>query len=87
LPRQAQDTNAEKTLFERHSLKKTITVSFFLSPRPILYYTVGLLVRSPDGADNYDIEANQTLAANLKGKLLLAHGTMDSNVPPENTMV
>jgi len=26
-------------------------------------------------------------AKNLKGKLLLAHGTMDSNVPPVNTML
>ena len=35
--------------------------------------------------DNYDVEANQTHAANLKGKLMLAHGGMDSNVPPYNT--
>jgi dipeptidyl aminopeptidase/acylaminoacyl peptidase len=45
----------------------------------------GLLVRGPNGSDSYDIEANQTLAKNLKGKLLLAHGTMDNNVPPDNT--
>ena len=45
----------------------------------------GLLTRNPDGTDNYDIEANQTLAKNLKGKLLLAHGLMDNNVPPYNT--
>jgi dipeptidyl-peptidase 4 len=44
----------------------------------------GLLVR--DGAaDNYAAEANQTHAANLKGRLLLAHGGMDGNVPPYNT--
>jgi dipeptidyl aminopeptidase/acylaminoacyl peptidase len=44
----------------------------------------GLLVR--DGADdNYAAEANQTHAANLRGKLLLAHGGMDGNVPPYNT--
>jgi dipeptidyl-peptidase-4 len=47
----------------------------------------GLLERKPDGTDNYDLEANQSLAGNLQGKLLLAHGTLDSNVPPENTMV
>jgi dipeptidyl aminopeptidase/acylaminoacyl peptidase len=47
----------------------------------------GLLVRKPDGTDNYDIEANQTHAKNLKGKLFLAHGTMDDNVPPVNTLV
>jgi dipeptidyl aminopeptidase/acylaminoacyl peptidase len=45
----------------------------------------GLLTRNPDGTDNYDAEANQSLAKNLKGKLLLAHGTMDNNVPPYNT--
>jgi dipeptidyl aminopeptidase/acylaminoacyl peptidase len=45
----------------------------------------GLLTRGPNGVDNYDVEANQTLAKNLKGKLLLAHGGMDNNVPPYNT--
>jgi dipeptidyl aminopeptidase/acylaminoacyl peptidase len=45
----------------------------------------GLLTKNPDGTDNYDAEANQSLAKNLKGKLLLAHGTMDNNVPPYNT--
>lgn len=47
----------------------------------------GLLVRNADGTDNYTVEANQTLAGNLKGKLLLAHGTMDNNVPPDNTLL
>jgi dipeptidyl aminopeptidase/acylaminoacyl peptidase len=46
-----------------------------------------MLVRKPDGTDNYDIEANQTHAKNLKGKLLLAHGMMDNNVPPYNTLL
>lgn len=46
----------------------------------------GLLKTNPDGTTNYDNQANQLLAKNLKGKLLLAHGTMDSNVPPNNTM-
>jgi dipeptidyl aminopeptidase/acylaminoacyl peptidase len=45
----------------------------------------GLLVRNPDGSDNYAVEANQLQAQNLKGKLLLAHGTLDNNVPPGNT--
>lgn len=45
----------------------------------------GLLVRNPDGSDNYAAEANQLQAKNLKGKLLLAHGTLDNNVPPGNT--
>ncbi len=44
----------------------------------------GLLVKS-GATDNYAPEANQTLAGNLKGKLLLAHGTLDDNVPPNNT--
>jgi len=47
----------------------------------------GLLVKNADGTDNYDVEANQTMAKNLKGKLLLAHGLMDNNVPPYNTLV
>ena len=44
----------------------------------------GLLTKT-GAVDNYDKEANQTLAKNLKGKLMLAHGTMDDNVPPDNT--
>ncbi|MCP4710419.1 MAG: prolyl oligopeptidase family serine peptidase [Planctomycetes bacterium] len=47
----------------------------------------GLLIENPDGTTNYDNQANQLLAENLQGKLLIAHGTMDSNVPPYNTLV
>jgi len=36
---------------------------------------------------NYDIQANQLLVENLKGKLLIAHGMLDDNVPPSNTMI
>ena len=36
---------------------------------------------------NYDSQANQLLADNLKGKLLLAHGLLDDNVPPSNTLL
>jgi dienelactone hydrolase len=36
---------------------------------------------------NYDVQANQNLAKNLKGKLMLAHGMMDNNVPPYNTLL
>ena len=46
----------------------------------------GLLAKSSDGT-NYDDQANQNLAKNLKGHLLLAHGTMDDNVPPYNTLL
>ncbi|MEQ1605484.1 MAG: DPP IV N-terminal domain-containing protein [Pyrinomonadaceae bacterium] len=35
--------------------------------------------------DNYKMQANQEYAKNLTGKLLLAHGGMDDNVPPFNT--
>ena len=47
----------------------------------------GLLETYEDGSTSYDSQANQNLAGNLKGKLLLAHGTLDDNVPPSNTMV
>jgi dipeptidyl aminopeptidase/acylaminoacyl peptidase len=47
----------------------------------------GLLERRPDGTTNYDNQANQLLAKNLKGKLLIAWGTMDDNVPPNNSLV
>ena len=43
---------------------------------------IGLL-----SGDNYEKQANQTVAKNLKGHLLLAHGTMDDNVPPSNTLL
>jgi len=47
----------------------------------------GLLQKNADGTSNYDSQANQNFAKNLKGKLLLAHGTMDNNVPPYNTLL
>jgi dipeptidyl aminopeptidase/acylaminoacyl peptidase len=36
---------------------------------------------------NYDNQANQLLAENLQGKLLLAHGMLDDNVHPSNTLL
>ena len=56
---------------------------------------IGLMV-GPDGKQttsvddakvksNYTDQANQIFAKNLKGKLMLAHGLMDDNVPPYNT--
>lgn len=45
----------------------------------------GLEVIGPDGKSNYEAHANQNYAANLKGKLMLVHGSMDDNVPPNNT--
>jgi len=47
----------------------------------------GLLVRNADGTDNYTAQANENYAKNLKGKLMLAHGLMDNNVPPYNTLL
>ncbi|MCU1289475.1 MAG: peptidase dipeptidylpeptidase domain protein [Acidobacteria bacterium] len=46
---------------------------------------IGLLTGGADGKSNYEDQANQNYAKNLKGKLLLAHGGMDDNVPPYNT--
>jgi len=39
------------------------------------------------GGDNYDSQANQNLAANLEGKLLLHYGTLDDNVNPNNSLL
>ena len=47
----------------------------------------GLLARTPGGGTSYDDQANQNIAKNLKGHLLLAHGTLDDNVPPYNTLL
>jgi dienelactone hydrolase len=47
----------------------------------------GLVVRNADGTDGYEAEANQLHAKNLKGRLFLAHGTMDTNVPPYQTLM
>ncbi len=47
----------------------------------------GLLERKPDGADTYENQANHLLAGNLKGKLLITYGTMDSNVHPNMTLL
>jgi dipeptidyl-peptidase-4 len=46
---------------------------------------IGLLTKDANGKSNYEDQANQNYAKNLKGKLLLAHGGMDDNVPPSNT--
>jgi dipeptidyl-peptidase-4 len=46
---------------------------------------IGLETFDNDGVSNYEKQANQTLAKNLKGKLLIIHGGMDDNVPPYNS--
>jgi dipeptidyl aminopeptidase/acylaminoacyl peptidase len=47
----------------------------------------GLLVANDDGSTNYDSQANQLDVASLQGKLLIAHGTTDTNVTPYNSLV
>ena len=44
------------------------------------------LLETKGGSDNYEASANYTMAANLKGKLLLMHGDVDNNVHPANTL-
>ena len=48
---------------------------------------VGLLQTKADGTTNYDSQANAHYAANLKGKLMLAHGMLDDNVPVSTDML
>jgi len=47
----------------------------------------GLLKDLSDSSTNYDNQANELIAGDLKGHLLLAHGTTDNNVPPYNTLL
>jgi dipeptidyl aminopeptidase/acylaminoacyl peptidase len=48
---------------------------------------IGLEKTGADGISNYESQANQVYAKKLKGNLMLAHGMMDDNVPPSNTML
>jgi dipeptidyl aminopeptidase/acylaminoacyl peptidase len=45
----------------------------------------GLLVTNKDGTTNYDNQANQLIAKNLEGRLMLVHGSIDDNVPTGET--
>ncbi|HEX7369254.1 MAG TPA: DPP IV N-terminal domain-containing protein [Rhodanobacteraceae bacterium] len=45
----------------------------------------GLLVKNPNGTTNYDNQANELIAKNLQGHLMLVHGEIDDNVPISNT--
>jgi dipeptidyl-peptidase 4 len=47
----------------------------------------GPLERLSDGTDTYTNQALHLLAENLEGRLLLAYGTMDSNVHPNMTLL
>ncbi len=46
---------------------------------------IGLEKMDSNGISNYEKQANQTFAKDLKGKLLIIHGGMDDNVPPYNS--
>jgi len=48
---------------------------------------IGMVTRQADGRSNYDNQANQNFAKNLKGKLMIAFGNMDDNVPPYNSLL
>lgn len=48
---------------------------------------IGLEKMNANGVSNYESQANEMYAKNLKGKLMLAHGLMDDNVPPSNTLL
>ncbi|MCH4823220.1 S9 family peptidase [Gramella lutea] len=48
---------------------------------------IGLMGENPDSSSAYIYDANAQYADNLKGKLMLAHGAMDDNVPPYHTML
>lgn len=47
----------------------------------------GLLKRLSDSTDTFDSQSNWRIAKNLKGKLLLAYGTLDDNVHPVATQL
>jgi dipeptidyl aminopeptidase/acylaminoacyl peptidase len=47
----------------------------------------GLPVRMADGRTSYEQESDIGLADRLRGHLLLMHGTMDDNVPPNLTLM
>ena len=45
----------------------------------------GLLVKHKNGSTNYDNQASELRAKDLKGRLMLVTGSIDNNVPPSNT--
>jgi dienelactone hydrolase len=47
----------------------------------------GLVKKLSDSLDTFDSQSNWRLAKNLKGKLLLAYGTLDDNVHPVATQL
>lgn len=47
----------------------------------------GLWKKNADGGDTFDSQANQNLAKDLRGRLLLMYGTLDDNVHPNATLL
>jgi dipeptidyl aminopeptidase/acylaminoacyl peptidase len=47
----------------------------------------GLWEENEDGTDTFDSQANQNLAENLEGHLLLMYGTLDDNVHPNANLL
>ncbi len=47
----------------------------------------GRLSVDKEGKGSYDNQANPLLAANLKGRLMLVHGSLDDNVPPYESLL
>jgi len=45
------------------------------------------LLESNGKTTNYDLQANQDFAQHLTGKLMLAHGILDDNVPVSSTLL
>lgn len=46
----------------------------------------GLLEDKGEGKTNYSGQDNASMASHLAGKLMLVHGLMDDNVPPQSTL-
>jgi len=47
----------------------------------------GMLLKNEDGTTTYDNQANHLIADQLQGKLLIGHGSLDGNVPVNNTLL
>ncbi len=47
----------------------------------------GPMERNEDGTDSFESQANQNMAENLQGKLMLMYGTLDDNVHPNATLL
>ena len=71
-----------------------IYIKNWIKPEDFKYYNkysniliIGIDDPIDDSIDTYDSQANQNLAANLKGKLMLTYGSLDDNVHPNLTLL